>query len=73
MADRLIRIGVAGSIVSAVCCFTPFLALVLSSAGLAAMIVYADAVLLPFLAGFIVLTGFALWRRRKKTTKPDPG
>lgn len=29
-------------------------------------VVYNDAVLLPVLAGFLMLTGYALWRQKKQ-------
>lgn len=65
MSRRLLRIGVVGSVVAAICCFTPVLAVLLGAVGLSAMIGYLDVVLLPALAIFLGLTGYALWTRSK--------
>lgn len=65
MADRLLVLGLAGSVVTAVCCFTPVLVLLLGALGLAAWSGYLDYVLLPLLALFLLLVGVALVRRRR--------
>ena len=62
---RLLRVGIAGSVVTALCCFTPVLVLLLGALGLSAAVGLLDWVLLPALAGFVTLTGYALWRRRR--------
>lgn len=64
--SRLLSIGIAGSVVAALCCFTPLLPIVLGGLGLTGLlgVLYNDTVLLPALAGFLVLTGVALWRKR---------
>ena len=66
MKDRLLGLGVGGSVFVALCCVTPLLPWLLAGVGLSGLIgyVYTDAVLFPVLAGFLLLTGFALWRRR---------
>lgn len=61
----LVRVGVIGTILVAICCFTPILVILLSSVGLAALTGYLDYVLLPALAAFIGLTVYALWRRKQ--------
>jgi len=33
---------------------------------LALGVVYSDAVLLPILAGFLILTGYAIWRQKQQ-------
>lgn len=63
--DRLLAIGIAGTVIAAVCCFTPALAIVLGAVGLSAWLAGLDAVLLPALAGFALLTAYALVRRRR--------
>jgi mercuric ion transport protein len=45
-----------GTIVVALCCFTPVLVIVLAAVGLAAFTPYLDVVLFPALAVLIVLT-----------------
>ena len=64
MKDRLLSTGVIGTVVAALCCFTPILVWLLAGIGLSAAIAYLDMVLLPALAVFIAITGYALWRRR---------
>ncbi len=66
MKDRLLTIGIVGTVVAAICCFTPALALLLSAVGLSAAIGYLDIILLPALAIFILMTGYALWRRQRQ-------
>lgn len=61
---NLVRTSVIGTVLIALCCFTPILVILLGSVGLAAMTGYLDVVLLPALAVFIGLTFYAL--RRKK-------
>lgn len=65
MSCRLLRIGVVGAAVTAVCCFTPVLVVLLGAVGLSALTGYLDAVLLPALAIFLGLTGYALWSRNR--------
>lgn len=60
-----VRVGIVGSVVTALCCLTPVLVLLLGALGLSAAVGLLDWVLLPALAGFVLLTGFALWRRRR--------
>ena len=65
MSNRnMLRAGIAGTVITAICCFTPVLAGLLGVLGLSAAIAYLDLVLLPLLGGFIVLTIWALWRAR---------
>lgn len=65
MKDRLLQIGVIGSIIAALCCFTPVLVILLGAVGLSALTGYLDLVLLPALAFFLALTGYALWKRSR--------
>jgi mercuric ion transport protein len=65
MADRsLLRVGIIGTVVAALCCFTPVLVVLLGALGLAAAIAWLDYVLFPALVVFVGLTAFALWKRR---------
>ncbi|WP_299043135.1 mercury resistance system transport protein MerF [uncultured Tateyamaria sp.] len=68
MKDKLLTLGIGGSVVAALCCFTPLLPILLTSVGLTGLlsVFYNDAVLLPALAGFLLITGYALWRRKKQ-------
>lgn len=62
---RLLQVGIVGSIVAALCCFTPILVLLLGAVGLSAALGWLDYVLLPALAGFLGLTAYALIARRR--------
>ncbi|AKH99737.1 Membrane transport protein MerF [Hoeflea sp. IMCC20628] len=62
--QNLLRIGIIGTVIAALCCFTPILVILLGAIGLSAAVGYLDLVLLPALAAFIVLTAYALWKRR---------
>ena len=62
---RLLRVGLLGSVIAALCCFTPVLVILLSAVGLSAALGWLDLVLLPALAAFLALTGYALWKRRQ--------
>lgn len=65
--NKLLQLGVIGTVLVAVCCFTPLLVILLSTLGLAALTGYLDYVLLPALVFFLGLTGYALWRRKKQS------
>lgn len=60
----LLKIGIIGTIIAALCCFTPLLVILLGALGLSAMVGYLDVVLLPALGIFILITLYALWQRR---------
>lgn len=60
---RLFRIGAIGTVITALCCFTPLLVIGLTSLGLVGAISYLDAVLLPLLGAFVLLFVFALIQR----------
>ena len=66
MKNKLLAFGVGGTGVTLLCCVTPLLPLLLTALGLTGLIgsLYTDAVLLPVLAGFLTLTGYALWRQK---------
>lgn len=65
MNDRkLLKIGIVGTVIAALCCFTPVLVVLLGVVGLSAVVGWLDYVLLPVLLIFLGLTAFALWRRR---------
>lgn len=67
MMDKLLALGLGGLGLAALCCFTPLLPWLLGILGLSGALgyVYRDDILLPVLAGFLILTGYALWRRRR--------
>ena len=61
----LVRAGVIGTVLVALCCFTPVLVILLGVVGLSALTGYLDYVLLPALIAFIGLTIYAVWRKKK--------
>ncbi len=69
MNDRtLLRTGIIGTVIVALCCFTPVLVILFGVVGLSAAVGYLDYVLFPALAIFAGLTLYALWRRNSHST-----
>lgn len=62
---KLLLTGIVGTVVAALCCFTPILVVLLGAVGLSAVLGWIDYVLLPALAFFIALTVYAVWRRQR--------
>ena len=60
---RLLRIGVCGTAVTALCCFTPVLVIGLGAVGLSSLVGALDFVLLPMLAVFVCVTAYAFFAR----------
>ena len=75
MNDRnLLRTGIIGTVIAAICCFTPVLVILLGAVGLSAWLGWLDYVLFPALAIFLGLTGYAVYRlKRKPAAQGDPG
>jgi mercuric ion transport protein len=66
MNDKtLLKTGIVGSVIAAICCVTPILVVTVSALGFAAIVGWLDYLLLPALAFFLGLTGYALVRRRR--------
>jgi mercuric ion transport protein len=64
--DRILfRLGITGTVIAALCCFTPVLVILLGVVGLSALAGYLDFVLFPALAFFLVLTAFALLKLKR--------
>lgn len=65
------KVGVLGSIFAALCCIgTPALLAFLAAIGLGFMI--SDLVLLPLLAGFLILTGYGLMASKNRHGRKEP-
>jgi hypothetical protein len=60
----LLRASIIGTVLVALCCFTPVLVILLGAIGLSALTGYLDYVLLPALAIFIGLTIYAIQLKR---------
>lgn len=66
MTDRmLLKIGLVGSAIAAICCFTTLLVILLGAIGLSSLVGMLDIVLLPAFAIVLVITGYALWKRSR--------
>ena len=63
--STLLKTGIIGALIAALCCFTPVLVILLGAIGLSSMVGYLDVVLLPTLGIFIIITVYALWKRRE--------
>ena len=66
MKERtILRTGIVGSAIAAVCCFTPLLVVLLGAVGLSAWLGWLDYVLFPALAFFLAMTAYGvyLWRK----------
>jgi mercuric ion transport protein len=63
--STILKTGVTGSVIAAICCFTPVLVLALGAVGLSAWLGWIDYVLFPALAFFLGLTSYGLWQRQR--------
>lgn len=67
MNDKaLLKVGMIGAVILALCCFTPILVVLVAAVGLSAITGYLDYVLLPALLFFVGLTSYAVWHRTHK-------
>ncbi|OUR76233.1 hypothetical protein A9Q83_15630 [Alphaproteobacteria bacterium 46_93_T64] len=62
---NLLKIGVIGTAISALCCFTPILVIVFATMGISAFVGMLDYILLPSLATFAAITLYAFLKRRR--------
>ena len=72
-SKKLLGIGIIGTVVAALCCFTPVLVFLFGVVGLSALTGYLDYVLMPALLFFIGLTFYAVFRKRACDTKGGNG
>lgn len=63
--NTLLKTGIVGTVIAALCCFTPILVVLFGAVGLSALVGYLDLVLLPALAIFVVITIYALWKKKQ--------
>lgn len=59
----LLRRGLIGSVVAAICCFTPFLVLIVAGVGLSAVVGWLDYALFPMLFASLSAVAYALWQQ----------
>lgn len=70
--SALLRTGIAGSMIAAVCCATPVLVFLLGAVGLSAWVGGLDYVLMPALMVFVGITIHALRRRQMERACCEP-
>ncbi len=63
--STLLKTGIIGAGIAALCCFTPVLVILFGAVGLAAWVGHLDAVLMPALGFFLVLSVYALFKQDK--------
>ncbi|WP_026480956.1 mercury resistance system transport protein MerF [Ahrensia sp. 13_GOM-1096m] len=61
--NKLLATGLIGTLIAALCCFTPILVISLGIVGLSSIVGYLDYVLLPALGVFILISVYAIWKR----------
>ena len=64
---KCFRIGRWGSIIAAICCFTPLLVVGIGLIGLAAFTPYLDFVLFPALGFFLILAFYGWWKMKRRS------
>ena len=69
--QRLLRFGIIGSVIAALCCFTTVLVSLLAVVGLSAAVGWLNYVLFPALFIFIGITVYAAHRQRTLATVAD--
>ena len=67
MTDKLLKTGIIGTVIAALCCFTPVLVVLFGVVGLSAAVGHLDYVLMPALAVFVLITVYALIRRARNS------
>ena len=73
--QKLLCTGVGGSVIAAICCFTPVLVILFGVVGRSWAVGYLDYVLLPALGLFLALAVYAGWRliRNREIGADRPG
>lgn len=69
--DKMLRTGLVGSVIAAICCFTPLLVIAVAGVGLSAITGWLDYGLFPMLFASMGVTAQALYLRFG-TGQPSP-
>ncbi len=64
---KLLTTGITGTVVTALCCFTPGLVILFGAIGLSAWLGWIDYVLFPALGIFVLLTIYAVYQRSRQS------
>ena len=67
---KLLRTGIIGAGIAAICCFTPILVLLVAGVGLSAIVGWLDYALFPALFVFLGITAYALYLRAGRVGPP---
>ena len=62
---NMLKVGIIGTVIAAICCFTPALVILFGAFGLSALVDILDYVLIPALVFFLAMTVYALWKRNR--------
>ncbi len=68
MNKKLLATGLIGTVIAALCCFTPILVIPLGAVGLSAIVGWLDYILLPALGIFVAITIYALVTKTRETS-----
>ena len=63
--DRVLKLGIVGTVLTCLACFTPAAVALLGLLGLARWAGSLDYVLFPLLGLFLVLLGYTYWQRQQ--------
>lgn len=72
-ADQLLELGIVGTSLTCLACFTPAAVTLLGLLGLARWAGYLDSVLFPLLGLFLILLGYGSWQRWHGRRPGAPG
>ena len=64
---KLLTTVITGTVVAALCCFTPVLVILFGAIGLSAWLGWIDYVLFPALGIFVLLTIYAVYQRSRQS------
>lgn len=67
--STLLKTGIIGTGIAALCCFTPVLVILFGAVGLAAWVGYLDSVLLPALIFFLALMVYAFLKQDRESKR----
>lgn len=68
-ARKIYRTGLIGSLIAAICCFTPLLVIILGGLGLSAFTSTLDYILLPALILCLAIMVYGLYLRQKQRSE----
>jgi mercuric ion transport protein len=65
-SKTMIKAGIVGTVITALCCFTPVLVILLGAVGFSALVGYLDYVLIPALLVFLGILAYGFSRKSKE-------